>query len=149
MYRYFLVLATVSLVVGQRLRPPLNPPLQPPSGMVLVYIMLVHGLYISGQRCAGRNYNGRRCCTPELPCGYGEGDCDGPGDGGTNDGHRGCQRGQGVVVVIVIVTQRYSAQAWCAAATTASSSASTTTRRTTAATCPSPGPQWRGSAPGY
>ena len=62
-------------------------------------------LIISGQRCAGRNYNGRRCCTPELPCGYGEGDCDGPGDGGGNDGHRGCQRGQGVVVVIVIITQ--------------------------------------------
>jgi len=77
MYRYILVLAAISFVVGQRLRPPLNPPLQPPTG----------------QRCAGRNYNGRRCCTPELPCGYGEGDCDGPGDGGTNDGHRGCQRG--------------------------------------------------------
>ena len=45
----------------------------------------------SGQRCAGRNYNGKRCCTPEAPCDEGEGDCDGPGDGGNNDGHRGCK----------------------------------------------------------
>ena len=44
-----------------------------------------------GQRCAGRNYSGRRCCTPEQPCGEGEGDCDGPGDGGQHDGHAGCQ----------------------------------------------------------
>merc|ERR1712211_25116 len=43
-----------------------------------------------GQRCAGRNYQDRRCCTPEQPCGYGEGDCDGPLDGGPNDGHDGC-----------------------------------------------------------
>merc|ERR1712106_921479 len=35
-----------------------------------------------GQRCSGRNYQGRRCCTPEKPCGEGEGDC---------DGHDGCQ----------------------------------------------------------
>merc|ERR1711988_221088 len=47
----------------------------------------------SGQRCAGRNYSGRRCCTPEQPCGEGEGDCDGPGDGGINDGNRGCRAG--------------------------------------------------------
>ena len=44
-----------------------------------------------GQRCAGRNYNGRRCCTPHQPCGEGEGDCDGPGDGGQHDGHAGCK----------------------------------------------------------
>jgi len=44
-----------------------------------------------GQRCAGRNYQDRRCCTPEKPCGLGEGDCDGPLDGGPNDGHDGCQ----------------------------------------------------------
>merc|ERR1719435_784653 len=44
-----------------------------------------------GQRCSGRNYNGRRCCTPDHPCGLGEGDCDGPQDGGGNDGHRGCK----------------------------------------------------------
>jgi len=44
-----------------------------------------------GQRCRGRNFDGKRCCTPEQPCGLGEGDCDGPGDGGVNDGHRGCQ----------------------------------------------------------
>merc|ERR1712226_412775 len=44
----------------------------------------------SGQRCAGRNYHGRRCCTPEEPCGEGEGDCDGPEDGGQHDGHAGC-----------------------------------------------------------
>ena len=44
-----------------------------------------------GQRCSGRNYNGRRCCTPESPCDEGEGDCDGPNDGGQHDGHRGCK----------------------------------------------------------
>jgi len=44
-----------------------------------------------GQRCAGRNFGDRRCCTPENPCDEGEGDCDGPGDGGNNDGHRGCR----------------------------------------------------------
>merc|ERR1712177_202860 len=44
-----------------------------------------------GQRCSGRNYNGRRCCTPDQPCGLGEGDCDGPLDGGVNDGHAGCK----------------------------------------------------------
>ena len=43
-----------------------------------------------GQRCSGRNYNGRRCCTPENPCNEGEGDCDGRGDGGLNDGDEGC-----------------------------------------------------------
>ena len=48
-------------------------------------------IYFSGQRCAGRNFNGKRCCTPQAPCGYGEGDCDGPGDGGGNDGHAGCR----------------------------------------------------------
>merc|ERR1712172_419809 len=74
-----LVFTTVNPInfINRPLRPPRNPPLQPPAG----------------QRCAGRNYNGRRCCTPEVPCGYGEGDCDGPGDGGGNDGHAGCQQG--------------------------------------------------------
>jgi len=46
---------------------------------------------LPGQRCAGRNYQGRRCCTPENPCNEGEGDCDGPGDGGAHDGHAGCK----------------------------------------------------------
>ena len=50
-----------------------------------------NGLLFPDQRCAGRNYNGRRCCTPEAPCEYGEGDCDGPGDGGRHDGHAGCR----------------------------------------------------------
>ena len=45
------------------------------------------------QRCRGRNYDGRRCCTPEDPCQYGEGDCDGPADGGRHDGHAGCAPG--------------------------------------------------------
>merc|ERR1712038_265993 len=44
-----------------------------------------------GQRCSGRDYQGRRCCTPENPCDEGEGDCDGPGDGGLHDGHAGCK----------------------------------------------------------
>eukprot|EP00092_Neocalanus_flemingeri_P030174 GFUD01032752.1.p1 GENE.GFUD01032752.1~~GFUD01032752.1.p1 ORF type:complete len:359 (+),score=66.98 GFUD01032752.1:137-1213(+) len=44
-----------------------------------------------GQRCRGRNYEGKRCCTPEQPCGEGEGDCDGRGDGGLNDGDTGCR----------------------------------------------------------
>merc|ERR1711874_38096 len=46
-----------------------------------------------GQRCRGRNYDGKRCCTPERPCDLGEGDCDGPLDGGVNDGNRGCRPG--------------------------------------------------------
>jgi len=29
-----------------------------------------------GQRCSGRNYQGRNCCTRENPCDEGEGDCD-------------------------------------------------------------------------
>jgi len=45
----------------------------------------------AGQRCSGRNYEGRRCCTPENPCDEGEGDCDGPADGGGHDGHAGCK----------------------------------------------------------
>merc|ERR1712168_1470413 len=61
--------------LGQRLSPPRNPPTEPAQG----------------QRCAGRNFNGRRCCTPEEPCDLGEGDCDGPLDGGVNDGHAGCK----------------------------------------------------------
>jgi len=43
------------------------------------------------QRCKGRNYGQRRCCSPENPCDEGEGDCDGPLDGGLNDGHAGCK----------------------------------------------------------
>ena len=35
---------------------------------------------------------GQRCCTPQDPCGEGEGDCDGPLDGAAvHDGHRGCK----------------------------------------------------------
>ena len=49
------------------------------------------GQYYTGQRCSGRNYEGKRCCTPEQPCEEGEGDCDGRGDGGLNDGDRGCK----------------------------------------------------------
>lgn len=45
----------------------------------------------AGQRCRGRNYEGKRCCSPEQPCNEGEGDCDGRGDGGLNDGDRGCK----------------------------------------------------------
>merc|ERR1712224_814364 len=72
-----ILLLTVFTTLGlcQRQSPPRTPLTEPPQG----------------HRCAGRNFNGRRCCTPESPCGYGEGDCDGPLDGGANDGHRGCQ----------------------------------------------------------
>ena len=52
---------------------------------------LTNQKYCKGQRCSGRNNQGRRCCTPEKPCEEGEGDCDGPGDGGLNDGHTGCK----------------------------------------------------------
>ena len=44
-----------------------------------------------GERCAGESYNCRRCCNPEAPCECGEGDCDGPADGGLHDGHAGCR----------------------------------------------------------
>ena len=44
-----------------------------------------------GKKCCGRNYNGQRCCTPEDPCDEGQGDCDGPGDGGPHDGNAGCK----------------------------------------------------------
>eukprot|EP00092_Neocalanus_flemingeri_P030230 GFUD01032809.1.p1 GENE.GFUD01032809.1~~GFUD01032809.1.p1 ORF type:complete len:253 (+),score=48.16 GFUD01032809.1:34-792(+) len=69
MKSFLLLLVIATLSCGQQ------PPSQPPAG----------------QRCSGRNFNGRRCCTPENPCGFGEGDCDGPLDGGSNDGHRGCE----------------------------------------------------------
>merc|ERR1711892_913764 len=65
-----LILSVAALSYGQSF-----PPLEPPEG----------------QRCSGRNYNGRRCCTPDQPCGLGEGECDGPLDGGVNDGHKGCK----------------------------------------------------------
>merc|ERR1711902_378646 len=35
----------------------------------------------------------RRCCTPQNPCGLGEGDCDGQLDGGKHDGNAGCRAG--------------------------------------------------------
>eukprot|EP00092_Neocalanus_flemingeri_P006513 GFUD01007020.1.p1 GENE.GFUD01007020.1~~GFUD01007020.1.p1 ORF type:complete len:253 (+),score=60.92 GFUD01007020.1:58-816(+) len=66
---FLLLLSVAALSCGQ------GPPAEPPAG----------------QRCSGRNYEGRRCCTPEQPCGFGEGDCDGPLDGGVNDGHAGCK----------------------------------------------------------
>jgi len=53
----------------------LGAPLEPPAGQI----------------CSGRNFNGRRCCTPENPCSEGEGDCDGPEEGGKNDGDSGCK----------------------------------------------------------
>merc|ERR1712137_1490020 len=70
-----ILLLTVFATLGLCQSPPNTPLTEPPQD----------------HRCAGRNFNGRRCCTPESPCGYGEGDCDGPLDGGANDGHRGCQ----------------------------------------------------------
>merc|ERR1712110_1319868 len=93
-----ILLLTVFTTLGLCQSPPRTPLTQPPQG----------------QRCAGRNFNGRRCCTPESPCGYGEGDCDGPLDGGAND-----------VTVAVRET-------WCVAATTARSLAHTSMKRMTA-----------------
>jgi len=58
-------------------KPPLGVWLEPPQG----------------EKCSGRNYQGRRCCTPESPCDVGQGDCDGPADGGQHDGNRGCRPG--------------------------------------------------------
>merc|ERR1712154_422245 len=97
-----ILLLTVFTTLGlcQRQSPPRTPLTEPPQG----------------QRCAGRNFNGRRCCTPESPCGYGEGDCDGPLDGGA-----------------MMVTGA-ARETWCVAATTARSSEHTSTRRMTSAT---------------
>merc|ERR1711884_755876 len=52
-----ILLLTVFATLGlcQRQSPPRTPLTEPPQG----------------HRCAGRNFNGRRCCTPESPCGYG------------------------------------------------------------------------------
>ena len=102
----------ITLTLGQRLAPPRNPPNQPEQGnffeknfyplqadlqlivkstCLSLLLLIKYKNLFSGQRCAGRNFNGRRCCTPEDPCDYGEGDCDGPADGGANDGHAGCK----------------------------------------------------------
>jgi len=62
-----------------------NPTQKPPKGLWLEPP--------EGEKCSGRNYQGRRCCTPENPCDIGEGDCDGPGDGGQHDGNSGCKAG--------------------------------------------------------
>ena len=66
-------------------------PFEPKEGQTLNDESFIDIFMSSGQRCAGRNFQGRRCCTPEAPCDEGEGDCDGPGDGGLNDGHKGCK----------------------------------------------------------
>ena len=70
-------------------------PREPPSGRVQAEECERQPTFVcSGQRCRGRNYPpGRRCCTPENPCGEGEGDCDGAGDGGDHDGNKGCKAG--------------------------------------------------------
>ena len=47
--------------------------------------------FFSEHSCGGRNDGGRTCCTPDNPCVEGEGDCDGPTDGGAHDGDRGCE----------------------------------------------------------
>ena len=67
--------------------------MEPPLGEKdIEYIPDCYNIILQpGQRCSGRNYQGRRCCTPEYPCNEGEGDCDGPGDGGGHDDHRGCK----------------------------------------------------------
>ena len=61
-----------------------------PTKRVAFEIYAKYLFFFSGQRCSGRNFTKRRCCTPENPCGLGEGDCAGPFDGGANDGHKGC-----------------------------------------------------------
>ena len=74
--RACLLLLLVCLV-EMALSSPQSFPVQPPAG----------------QRCRGRNYGERRCCTPQNPCGLGEGDCDGQLDGGKHDGNDGCRAG--------------------------------------------------------
>ena len=85
-----LILSVAALSYGQSF-----PPFEPPEGNIIHIVLLLDRLIFTspcpGQRCSGRNYNGRRCCTPDQPCGLGEGDCDGPLDGGVNDGHEGCK----------------------------------------------------------
>ena len=72
-----------------------NIPFEPKSGKIIVYIICDNNnsvsIWFADQRCSGRNFQGRRCCTPENPCDEGEGDCDGPGDGGQHDGNAGCK----------------------------------------------------------
>ena len=55
--------------------------------------MVQSSLIFVGQRCKGRNYGQRRCCTPWNPCDEGEGDCDGRSDGGKHDADKGCKPG--------------------------------------------------------
>ena len=80
---------STSLQLRNRLEPSPGPNMEDPKQNRKKVLLL--NICFSGQRCAGRNFNGKRCCTPQEPCGFGEGDCDGPGDGGGNDGHAGCR----------------------------------------------------------
>ena len=80
---------STSLQLRNRLEPSPGPNMEDPK-QIRKKVLLLNSCF-SGQRCAGRNFNGKRCCTPQEPCGFGEGDCDGPGDGGGNDGHAGCR----------------------------------------------------------
>ena len=66
---------------------------EPPTGQnkSISIICILNYFHDPGEKCSGRNYHGRRCCTPDNPCDIGEGDCDGPGDGGQHDGHAGCR----------------------------------------------------------
>merc|ERR1712029_485227 len=71
-----------------------------------------------GQRCAGRNYQDRRCCTPEQPCGYEKVIVM---DHLTEDPM--------MVMMVVLVT-------WCVGLTTVSSLEHIIIPRMTVATCP-------------
>merc|ERR1711862_119146 len=97
-----ILLLTVFTTLGfcQRQSPPSTPLTEPPQG----------------HRCAGRNFNGRRCCTPESPVATAR-----------------------VIVMVLWMEELMTVtgaarETWCVAATTARSSEHTSTRRMTAAT---------------
>jgi len=46
-----------------------------------------------GQRCCGRNFGSRGCCSIEEPCGEGEGDCENVNEGTGSFNNKDCREG--------------------------------------------------------